>query len=116
MIMAGWERLLASNNTTPPRNQRSLRTVAGFVCALAGALCVVGCGVSSSSSAANSSPPAIAVSISPSSASVATGGVQQFTANVTGTSSTGVKWSASGGTISSTGVYTAGNTAGSYTG
>ena len=46
---------------------------------------------------------------------MATGGVQQFTANVTGTSSTGVKWSASGGTISSTGVYTAGNTAGSYT-
>jgi hypothetical protein len=41
--------------------------------------------------------------------------MQQFSASVTGTSNTGVTWSASGGgTISSTGLYTAGSSAGSY--
>lgn len=57
----------------------------------------------------------IAVSISPTSAQVAVGGRQQFTAQVTGTTTTGVTWSVAGagcsgsacGTVSSTGLYTA---------
>ena len=51
--------------------------------------------------------PTVAVSISPSTATVKTGATQQFAATVTGTSNTGVTWSASGGTISSSGMYTA---------
>ena len=56
------------------------------------------------------------MSISPSSVSLATGGTQQFSATVAGTSNTGVTWTASGGgTISSAGLYTAGNSVGSAT-
>ena len=59
--------------------------------------------------------PTVAVSISPSTATVKTGTTQQFGATVTGTSNTGVTWSASGGTISSSGMYTAPTSSGSYT-
>jgi hypothetical protein len=58
----------------------------------------------SASSAASSG---IALSISPVSVTVASQGQQQFTASVSGTPNTAVTWSASAGTISSTGVFTA---------
>jgi len=61
------------------------------------------------------SAPAVAVSISPASASIITRGTQQFAATVTGTSNTAVTWSASGGSISSGGMYTAPTTTGTYT-
>jgi hypothetical protein len=53
------------------------------------------------------SAPAISVSVSPTSASVASGGTQQFSALVSGTGQTGVTWKASAGTISSSGFLTA---------
>ncbi len=62
-----------------------------------------------------SATPTITVSVSPSSASVATGGTQTFTATVTGTTNQSVTWTATGGTITSAGVFTAGTTAGSFT-
>jgi hypothetical protein len=57
----------------------------------------------------------IVVAISPEAASVQTGATQQFTATVTGSSSTAIRWSVNGaaggnstvGTISSSGLYTA---------
>ena len=57
----------------------------------------------------------VAVNVSPSSATVAVGGTQQFTATVTGTSNTAVTWEVNNiiggnsnvGTISSSGLYTA---------
>jgi putative Ig domain-containing protein len=49
----------------------------------------------------------ITVTVSPSSASLTSGGTQQFTAAVRETSITGVTWSASAGTISSSGLFTA---------
>jgi hypothetical protein len=55
------------------------------------------------------------VSVSPTAASLQTGGHQQFTAAVSGSSNTAVTWSASGGTISASGQYTAPATAGTYT-
>jgi hypothetical protein len=55
------------------------------------------------------------VSLSPTAASLQTGGQQQFTAVVSGSSDTSVTWSASGGTISASGQYTAPGTAGTYT-
>src|SRR6266702_8503934 len=65
-----------------------------------------------------SSPPAqISITILPTSASVAVGQTQQFTASVSGTSNTGVTWAVNGtiggsstvGMISSNGLYTAPN-------
>ena len=60
-------------------------------------------------------PPSITVSISPTSSLLSTGGTEQFTATVTGTANTAVTWSATAGTISSSGLYTAPAAAGSYT-
>ena len=101
---------------------RCLCGIAAVLCILMGTLSLVGCGVSSGSAAgsssgssgANSNVQPIAVSISPNPASVAAGAVQQFSASVTGTANTAVTWSATGGTISSSGLYTAGGTVGSY--
>ena len=45
--------------------------------------------------------------ISPTSATIASQGHEQFTAQVTGSSNTSVTWTASGGTISSTGAFVA---------
>src|SRR5580704_7620701 len=50
---------------------------------------------------------AITVSISPSTATVASAGTQQFSAQVTNTSNTAVTWSATAGTVSTTGLFTA---------
>ena len=59
--------------------------------------------------------PVVAVSISPGTATVKTGTTQQFAATVTGNSNTAVTWSATGGTISAAGMYTAPGSAGTYT-
>ncbi len=57
--------------------------------------------------------PVVAVTISPTSATLQPGKTQQFTATVTGSSNTAVTWTATGGTISNSGLFTAGSTAGS---
>jgi hypothetical protein len=53
------------------------------------------------------SNPSITVTISPTSASVISGASQQFNASVSGTSQTAVTWSASAGTVSASGLFTA---------
>jgi len=62
----------------------------------------------------STTPANVAVSLTPLSVSLAAGGTQQFTAAVTGTANTAVTWSASGGTISTGGLYTAPAAAGAY--
>ncbi|HUJ65458.1 MAG TPA: hypothetical protein VLX59_07975, partial [Acidimicrobiales bacterium] len=61
---------------------------------------------------------AVTVAVSPSSIAVAPGSTQTFSATVTNSSNTNVTWSvaegAAGGSISSTGVYTAPSTDGTY--
>jgi hypothetical protein len=57
----------------------------------------------------------ISVGISPSSTTTTTNGTAQFAATVSGTTNTAVTWSATAGTISSTGLYTAPSTAGTST-
>jgi hypothetical protein len=52
-------------------------------------------------------PAPVTVSVSPTSASVASAGRQQFSASVGNTSNTSVTWTASSGTISSSGMFTA---------
>lgn len=68
-------------------------------------------------------PPTITVTISPTTATVAEGGTQQFAATVTGTTNTAVTWSVDGvnggnntvGTVSTDGLYTAPAAAGGHT-
>src|SRR5258708_26984605 len=77
-------------------------------------LVLAACGSGSNSA---SPPPAISVAVSPGSPSVSVGGKQQFTATVTGTSNTAVTWAvqeSNGGTIDSTGNYTAPMKAGGF--
>lgn len=57
----------------------------------------------------------VAVSLEPATGALSTGSTQRFTATVTGTSDTSVTWSATGGDITRGGVYTAPETAGTYT-
>jgi beta-lactamase superfamily II metal-dependent hydrolase len=56
----------------------------------------------------------VSVSITPTTASLNTGGTFQFTASITGSTNTAVSWSASSGTVSTSGRYTAPTTAGTY--
>jgi len=49
----------------------------------------------------------VSVSISPASITLSPSGTQQFTANVTGTANTAVTWTASLGSVNSSGLYTA---------
>ncbi len=62
-------------------------------------------------------PPAVSVTLDPSSASLQTGGSTSFSATVTGASDTSVTWGADGGSVSGSGTtvtYTAPASAGSY--
>jgi Putative Ig domain len=49
----------------------------------------------------------VSVSVSPASVSLSSGGKQQFTASVSGTSDTAVTWSATAGSFNATGLYVA---------
>jgi hypothetical protein len=51
--------------------------------------------------------PSVAVSISPTAATVTSGSTQQFTPTVTGSTNTGVTWTATAGSVSSSGLFTA---------
>lgn len=53
------------------------------------------------------SAAAVTVSVSPTTATVASGGSQQFSAQVTNSSNTAVTWSATAGTVSSSGLFSA---------
>jgi hypothetical protein len=60
-------------------------------------------------------PPPVTVIVSPASAIVTPGATSQFTATVTSAANTAVTWTATGGTITAAGLYTAGLAPGSYT-
>jgi len=86
--------------------------LASATLALAFALVLAACNGS------NPSPPqGVAVSVSPRIVTLAPGGTQTFTAKVTGSaaSNSGVTWTASGGTVTMGGVYTAPAATGVYT-
>jgi hypothetical protein len=63
---------------------------------------------------AGSVPLSAGISVSPQAIALRAGQQQQFAAVVSGLSSTAVTWRATGGTISSTGLYTAPASAGTY--
>ncbi len=97
-----------------PRSLRLPWAPTGTFCVLLIALALAGCaGIVGSPS--NPPPQTVVIAVSPTSASVQTGATQQFSATVTGTSNTNVTWTATGGTITSAGLFTAGNVAGNFT-
>ena len=88
-------------------------------------LTAAGCGgpkIGSGSQPTSTSPQQVSVQLNETSATLAAGGTQQFTATVTGTSNTAVTWSvdtvsggnATNGTITSGGLYTAPVQAGTH--
>src|SRR4029078_3987765 len=74
---------------------------------------------STKSASANVTIPSVqvnvSVGVSPTSVTIQPNGTQQFTATVTGAANNSVTWAATGGTISSAGLYTASATTGSFT-
>jgi hypothetical protein len=86
---------------------------------LLAALLVSACG-GSSPDAGTSTPPAgqaVVVQTAPAQADIAPGGTVQFSAQVTGTAETSVRWTileANGGTIDASGLYTAPATEGAF--
>jgi hypothetical protein len=64
-------------------------------------------GLSSNLTIGTCGPSGVTVSVSPTAATVASGGAQQFTATVTGSTNTAVTWTATAGSISSSGLLTA---------
>ena len=83
---------------------------------VAGFTLIANVGCAGVTAAPNSnSASSVSVQVTPSTASLQPGSAQQFSATVTGGSSSGVTWSATGGTVSSTGLYTAPATPGTYT-
>jgi hypothetical protein len=65
-----------------------------------------------------SAPATVAITVNPTTVSIAPGATQAFTATVSGTGNKGVTWSvqegAAGGTVSSSGLYTAPTVKGTY--
>jgi hypothetical protein len=94
-------------------NDRSrLRGVAVSMCLAVSALCLAAC--TGNANTSGSPSQAVSISINPTSATVQAGGQQQFSAAITGSSNTAVTWSATGGTITSSGLFTAGNATGAF--
>ncbi|HVZ61658.1 MAG TPA: LamG-like jellyroll fold domain-containing protein [Terriglobales bacterium] len=60
-------------------------------------------------------PQTVSIGLQPGSVTLAPAGQQQLTATVTGSTNTAVTWTATGGSVSSSGLYTAPASPGSYT-
>jgi len=89
-------------------------SVVAVVCSLQFLLAIGGCGSKNTSNNVPATPSPAAVLVSPQSVPLQVNTKQQFAASVTGLSSDAVTWTASGGTITSAGLYTAPTSAGTY--
>lgn len=107
-------------NSTALRHLFSRHSILTFVLTvflLQLVLAMGGCGfgTSSSGSSTSTTPASVSVVVSPHSSSLNVNGKLQFTVKVSGTSDTTVDWTATGGTVSSAGMYTAPSSAGTFT-
>jgi len=87
----------------------------GALAILLSAALILMCSGCGSGYASNQPPTNNGVTVSPASATIQIGGTQQFSATVGGTTGASVKWTTNGGSISATGIYTAPNSAGTWT-
>jgi len=98
---------------TADRVSRGYGFATGMICIVFVTLNLAGCaGIVGSNAAVPTSQ--VKVSIQPASASVAVGAQQQFSATVIGATNSAVTWTATGGTITLAGVYTAASNTGSF--
>jgi hypothetical protein len=96
-------------NNKPSKVHRNSCWIAWLVAIVTATLAIcTGCAGMSLVRSQSSGP--ITVSVSPTQATVASGGSLQFVATVTGTSQTSVTWSATGGSVSATGTLKAPST------
>ena len=98
------------------RNFEILVAALGFFVAMALVFINVGCG-GVTAAPSSKSVSSTSIKVTPSSVSLVPGATQQFSAVVGGGSSSGLglTWSATGGTVSTGGLYTAPTTPGTYT-
>jgi Bacterial Ig-like domain (group 2) len=97
--------------TTTRHHSSRIGTVSGALIILLIGIVNVGCG----GLTGRKPTSAVSVQVTPSTASLQPGSTQQFSATVTGGSSSTVTWSANGGTISGAGLYNAPSAPGTYT-
>jgi hypothetical protein len=102
----------AALNAIPKR--RGASGIAGAACLWLAAMALAGCGSAGYSNSGNPGNSGVSVTVKPGSATLAEGAQQQFSAKVTGSSNTAVTWYATGGTITTGGLYTAGNGTGIF--
>ena len=91
---------------------KAMRYLRCGVCSIA--LSLVGCGGGGGGGDGDTTPTPPIITISPTSKSLLIGESATFTATVTGTDNKLCTWSASGGTVTGQGVYTAPGTEGTY--
>jgi hypothetical protein len=72
---------------------------------MAVALMTTSCGTAAQAAGQNSTGTSVKISLSPASATVLSPGTKQLTATVSGTPNTGVTWSATAGSVASSGLY-----------
>ncbi len=102
-----------SHDALPPAqnsrrsHQADLFRCASLITLVSSLLFLAACSGFSTSNSSSNNPPAVQVTVSPATTTVASAGTQQFSALVINTSNVAVTWSASLGTISSTGLYQA---------
>jgi len=105
--------MIDTGHRSAPKGYRAYRILIANLLFLSLLLCLTGlivaCGTASqsASSASPSTSSSADISLSPGSATVVSLEQLQFTARISGTANTAVTWSASAGTISSSGLFTA---------
>ena len=107
-------RRLLHSHARSPHFTAPLATLSYLLAIVIAAAGCAGSIASSSTPTPNPTPQTISIAVSPTTASLQTGATQQFSATVSGATNTSVTWSATGGTISSAGFYTAGSAAGTF--
>lgn len=107
-------RSLGATSRRVSKANDSLRALLSLSAALLALLILTNCQGSTSAGGSNPGNTSLGITTNPRTATLQTGASQLFTASVTGTPNTGVTWSATGGTISTNGNYTAGSTTGTF--
>jgi len=88
------------------RSQRGAIRLSALMLLVVVTFITISCGTAAQASG-NNAGNGVAVNVTPASSTLPGGGTQQLTATVTGTAQSGVTWSATAGSVNSSGLYTA---------